>query len=86
MKFDYIYLNYLIIDTNIKKSKLSKRCQVSSTVLSQWLNDKKKPGIKKIKIMADYFKVDISDFLMKSDTEKHKKYLNNIYKKKFIGA
>lgn len=53
----------LLIRNNISAYKVAKKTGLSPTVFSDWKSGKSKPKIDKLKILADYFSVEIDYFL-----------------------
>ena len=55
----------LIKDRGITPYRVSKDTGIPTSTLSDWKNDRSNPKADKLKILADYFGVDIKDLLWK---------------------
>ncbi|RHM97147.1 helix-turn-helix domain-containing protein [Dielma fastidiosa] len=59
------YANFekLLAENNVTAYRVAKDTGISTATLSQWKHNQSKPKLDKLKILADYFKVQIDYFL-----------------------
>lgn len=61
--FSYKKLEHLLVKNNITPYTLAKETGLYSTLFYEWKSGKSCPKMDKIKILADYFGVNIEYFL-----------------------
>lgn len=59
----YKKIEKLLNERNITPYQLAKTTGISQSSLSDWKNGRSTPKVDKLKILADYFGVDINYFL-----------------------
>lgn len=59
----YEKFEQLMKEHNKTAYQVSKDTGVSQTILSYWKSGRSTPKVDKLKIIADYFKVDVNDLL-----------------------
>lgn len=59
----YERLQKLLDERNMTPYQLSKEVDIAQSTLSDWKTGRSKPKVDKLKILAEYFDVPITDFI-----------------------
>lgn len=68
-KTKYNRLAAVMAEENIKNKQLAKYLHVSIETISNWRQNKTQPSLMRIYEMAEYFKIDICNLLVKREWE-----------------
>lgn len=76
----YNKISILLIINKMKKIELAEKLNISTSVISQWKNEKRNPTIQQIIEISNIFNIS-TDYLLKSKTDEIDIKILNEYKK-----